>query len=141
MNMITIDPNNWRFVVTMIAVCVPFFILIFILQTHTGMSLYRRVRQHIKGHRERRRQRAFARQEQRSQLQRTEMIRRQSCATTFVAEKRESVWKFDSAGGGTVSVAAGELPSRGGGESRRGWWARWRRGAEDSVGSTDDMNV
>ncbi|KAK7745892.1 hypothetical protein SLS53_002611 [Cytospora paraplurivora] len=39
----TISANDWRFPVTMVSVCVPFFLLIFILQTRAGMRGVRRV--------------------------------------------------------------------------------------------------
>lgn len=138
MNVIEISPNDWRFVVTMIGVCVPFFILIFIMQTHAGMSLFRRVRLYVKGFGESRRQKATARREQRSQLQQTEMIRRQSCATTVVAGKRESVWDFDSnaaACGGTAERSL-RLADR-----WRAWWTGRKAATEDAASSAKVLNV
>lgn len=138
MNNMEIAPDDWRFVVTMIGVCVPFFVLIFIMQTHIGMSLFRRVRLYLKGFGESRQQRAVLRREQRSQLQQTEMIRRQSCATTVVAKNRQSVWKFESPGA-ALGMTAGQSSQLG--ESWRAWWAGRRAPAGDAADSAKDLNV
>ncbi|KAH8904541.1 hypothetical protein BR93DRAFT_883002 [Coniochaeta sp. PMI_546] len=37
-----IQANDWRFPVTMVTVCVPFFVLIFVLQTRAGVSALRK---------------------------------------------------------------------------------------------------
>ncbi|ROW02459.1 hypothetical protein VMCG_06145 [Cytospora schulzeri] len=39
----TFTANDWRFPVTMVAVCVPFFLLIFILQTRAGMRAIKKL--------------------------------------------------------------------------------------------------
>lgn len=120
----------------MIAVCVPFFVLIFVLQTHAGMSLYRRLSLSIKGWRESWKRNIASRRERRSQLQRTEIIRRQSCATTVVAGKRESTWKFDSQGAHDVTSQDSEDPER-----ARPWWKWSRSAAKELEGQGKHLHV
>ncbi|KAJ4387895.1 hypothetical protein N0V93_008498 [Gnomoniopsis smithogilvyi] len=136
MQAFTIPPNDWRFAVTMVVVCVPFFVLIFVLQTHAGMSLYRRLVLTMKGWIESWKRSAASRREKRTQLQQTETIRRQSCATTVVAGKRESTWNFDP------QVAHGMAPQ--GLDSRekvRPWWKWSRNASKELKAPSKDLNV
>lgn len=136
MQTFTISPTDWRFAVTMVAVCVPFFILIFVLQTHAGMSLYRRLGLYVASFREKLKRKAAVRRERRTQIQQIETIRRQSCATTIVAGKRESTWRFDSKEAGKLGTPVSD--ANGG---TRAWW-KWSRKVPEELGvSTKDMNV
>lgn len=136
MQTFTISPTDWRFAVTMIAVCVPFFILIFVLQTHAGMSLYRRLRLYVTSFREKWRRNATARRDRRNQIQQIETIRRQSCATTVVAGKRESIWNFDS----KEARRLGSQDSNAH-EGVRSWWKWSRKSSEEPGPPRKDMNV
>ncbi len=54
MSNFSISPNDWRFPVTIVAICLPFFFSILVLQTNTGMKLLRGfvdyvIRQPVKG--------------------------------------------------------------------------------------------
>lgn len=136
MQTFTISPTDWRFAVTMVAVCVPFFILIFVLQTHAGMSLYKRLGLLITSLREKLRRKAVARREKRTQIQQIETIRRQSCATTVVAGKRESTWGFNPKEVGRLETAGSDTDG-----GTRAWW-KWSRSLPKEPGnSTKDMNV
>ncbi len=42
-----ISPNDWRFPVTMVAICLPFFFFILVVQTNTGMKLLRAFIDHV----------------------------------------------------------------------------------------------
>jgi hypothetical protein len=45
-----IQADDWRFPVTMVTVCVPFFVLIFVLQTRAGISALRKSGKYIDRH-------------------------------------------------------------------------------------------
>ncbi|KAM0324841.1 hypothetical protein ACHAQA_007807 [Verticillium albo-atrum] len=44
----TIPPSDWRFAITMVCVCVPFILLLILLQTRTGYSLFQRLAARIR---------------------------------------------------------------------------------------------
>lgn len=126
MQLIAIPPTDWRFVVIMVAVCIPFFVLIFVLQTHAGMSLAKRARVTIVGGWKKH---SRSRREKRSQLQHAAMIRRQSCASSVYADRRESLWNLiadrKSKRLGTTSPA----------DARK--WRGWRTKREPATQESD----
>lgn len=65
----TISADDWRFPVTMVSVCVPFFLLIFILQTRAGMRAIKALGDFIEGNLGRWSDRSRSRHERRLQLQ------------------------------------------------------------------------
>lgn len=133
MDLVDIPPTDWRFSVILIAVCVPFFVLVFVLQTHAGANLIKRMSGAVCGGWMRR---AHARRERRSQLQHAAMVRRQSCAeSAYAADRQGSLWtliadrKGKRGGGGIVrggkSGGGGVGGAAASGDARR--WRRWRR--------------
>lgn len=118
MQMIDIPPTDWRFVVIMIAVCIPFFILTFTLQTHAGVSLVKRARVAIVGGWKKR---SKNRREKRSQLHHAAMIRRQSRASNvYPVDRRESLWNLiaDRKGKRRLGITRTTAAPR--------KWGRWR---------------
>lgn len=123
MQLIEIPPTDWRFAVIMVSVCIPFFILTSVLQTHAGMSLVERARRAVVGGWGKR---SRGRREKRSQLQHAAMIRRQSRASNMYSDRRESLWDLiaDRKGKrlGSTAAAAG-APRK---------WGRWRAKREET---------
>lgn len=123
MQMFNISPSDWRFIVIMITVCVPFFILIFVLQTHAGMSIYKRIRVSIGKYLDSWKKHSRTRREKRSQLQHAAMIRKQSSASAVFPGRRESLWNLISDRKDTL-LADGKVGAK--------WWRRKRAVAHDS---------
>lgn len=114
MELINIAPTDWRFSVMMVSVCIPFFIVIFVIQTHAGMSLVKRVSRAIKHGWQRR---ARNRREKRTHMQHAAMIRRQSCASSVNLERRESMWHL---------MTDRKARRRGNSPTEEERWGKWR---------------
>lgn len=135
----TIAPSNWRFIVIAVTICVPFFLLVLVLQTHAGMTVWRRLRLSARRGLEGWKKRARTRREKRSQIQQAAMIRRQSCAPNHPETARwESQWALNAK---KRSSGATLPPLRTGGKDGRDRrWPGWRRKRE-SVVARRDANV
>lgn len=96
----TISANDWRFPVTMVSVCVPFFLLIFILQTRAGMRAIKALGDFIEGNLGRWSDRSRSRHERRLQLQQQLVqaaesqqlqLQQQQAATSAAGRRRMSL--------------------------------------------------
>ncbi|KLU84750.1 hypothetical protein MAPG_03786 [Magnaporthiopsis poae ATCC 64411] len=161
-----ISPDDWRFATTMVCVCVPFFVLIVVLQTQAGMEMCKRLGGSLKGYFQGEDEQTKHRRELQSLAGRVdEGVRmattRAATATTaegggggVVVEVEERGGrkqpllfgrrKKAELGGGPSAVAAGnDVEAARGGSVRGGWFWRWRRvffGGQPQI-KTADENV
>ncbi|KAF3763635.1 hypothetical protein M406DRAFT_323229 [Cryphonectria parasitica EP155] len=128
-----IPPTDWRFVVIMVTVCVPFFILVLVLQTDVGTRLWRALRHVFTMGLDSWRRRARTRREKRSQLQQAAMIRRQSlCAPSADTGRQESLQMLNANKGGPAHPGMAPPPGEGG---QQRWHWPGRRRTDESVES------
>ncbi|KUI56309.1 hypothetical protein VP1G_03748 [Cytospora mali] len=165
----TFSANDWRFPVTMVSVCVPFFLLIFILQTRAGMRAVKKVGDFTERNMGRWSDRSRSRHERRLQLQ-------QQLMQAAESQRQSSVVSIVGGGGGGGGAGAGtgggggrrRVSLRRGGKKRRlsggsndngvgglepmvfidglpvgqeRWWAWRRKKAEDMLGNQTGLNV
>ncbi|KKY30976.1 putative gtpase-activator protein for ras-like gtpase containing protein [Diaporthe ampelina] len=126
----TFSANDWRFPVTMVGVCVPFFLLIFVLQTRAGMRAVRQIGDFIEGNMGRWSDRSRSRHERRLQLQQQLQQAAESQTTVVGGRRRMSLRrgpkrrKASTAGLPTNGVINGvSVPAQ-----QRGKW--WESGME-----------
>ncbi|KAI3402059.1 hypothetical protein diail_4033 [Diaporthe ilicicola] len=125
----TISADDWRFPVTMVGVCVPFFLLIFILQTRAGMRAVRELGDFIEANMGRWSDRSRSRHERRLQLQQQLMQAAESQASVVGGKRRMSLRRGNkrrkaSAAGlqqGVINGVAVPVQQKG------NWWVRMRR--------------
>lgn len=155
-----ISPEDWRFALTMVCVCVPFFVLILVLQTQAGMEMCKRLGDSLKGYFQGEDEQTKHRRELQSLAGRVdEGVRMATRAVTTVAggagdgggngRKQPLLFgrrkKAELGGGPTVTATAGdddaEAASGGGGSIRGGWLWGWRRvffGGQPQIKSADE---
>ncbi|KAJ0114398.1 hypothetical protein J7T55_010787 [Diaporthe amygdali] len=131
----TISADDWRFPVTMVGVCVPFFLLIFILQTRGGMRAVRKIGDFIEANMGRWSDRSRSRHERRLQLQQQLMQAAESQASAVGGKRRMSLRrgtkrrKTGIAGPQASGVINGvSVPV----QQKGKWWVRLR-GKEEST--------
>ncbi|KAL2278029.1 hypothetical protein FJTKL_14990 [Diaporthe vaccinii] len=133
----TFSANDWRFPVTMVGVCVPFFLLIFVLQTRAGMRAVRRIGDFIEGNMGTWSDRSRSRHEKRLQLQQQLLQAAESQAAVVGGRRRMSLRrgakrrKASAAGLSTNGVVNGVFVPA---QQRGKWWVRLRRKEETSAG-------
>ncbi|KUI72400.1 hypothetical protein VM1G_08006 [Cytospora mali] len=164
----TFSANDWRFPVTMVAVCVPFFLLIFILQTRAGMRAVKKVGDFTERNMGRWSDRSRSRHERRLQLQQQLMqaaeSQRQSSVVSIIGGRGGGGGGGAGTGGGggrrRVSLRRGKKRRLSGGSNDNGvgrlepmvfidglpvgqerWWAWRRKKAEDMLGNQTGLNV
>lgn len=117
----------------MVGVCVPFFLLIFILQTRAGMRAVREIGDFIEANMGRLSDRSRSRHERRLQLQQQLMQAAESQASVVGGKRRMSLRRGNkrrkaSAGGpqtnGVINGVAVPVQQKG------KWWVRMRRKEE-----------
>lgn len=122
----------------MVGVCVPFFLLIFVLQTRAGMRAVRRMGDLIEGNVARWSDRSLSRHEKRLQLQQQLLQAAESQAAVAGGRRRMSLRRgakrrkaSAAAGHPTNGVVSGvSVPA----QQRGKWWARLRRKEENTAG-------
>lgn len=121
-----------------VGVCVPFFLLIFVLQTRAGMRAVRRIGDLIEGAMGRWSDSSPSRHERRLQLQQQLLQAAESQAAVVGARRRMSLRRGEKRR--KASVAAGPSTSRvvNGlampAQQRATWWVRLRRKEENAAG-------
>lgn len=120
-----------------VGVCVPFFLLIFVLQTRAGMRAVRRIGDFIEGNMGMWSDRSRSRHERRLQLQQQLLQAAESQAAVVGGRRRMSLRrggkrrKASAAGLSTNGVVNGAFVPA---QQRGKWWVRLRRKEETSAG-------
>lgn len=121
----------------MVGVCVPFFLLIFVLQTRAGMRAVRQIGDFIEGNMGRWSDRSRRRHERRLQLQQQLLQAAESQSAVVGGRRRMSLRrgtkrrKASTAGLATNGVINGvSVPV----QQRAKWWARLRSKEETTAG-------
>ncbi|POS71483.1 hypothetical protein DHEL01_v210118 [Diaporthe helianthi] len=134
----TISADDWRFPVTMVGVCVPFFLLIFVLQTRAGMRAVRQIGDLIEGQVGRWSDGSLSRHERRLQLQQQLLQAAESQAAAVGGRRRMGLRrgtkqrKASAAAGPPTSGAVNgiSVPA----QRRAKWWVPLRRKEENMAG-------
>lgn len=122
----------------MVGVCVPFFLLIFVLQTRAGMRAVRQIGDYIEGNMGRWSDRSRSRHERRLQLQQQLLQAAESQAAVVGGRRRMSLRR----GAKRRKASVAGLPTNNGvvngvfvpAQQRGKWWVRLRRKEEISAG-------
>lgn len=117
----------------MVGVCVPFFLLIFVLQTRAGMRAVRRIGDFIEGNMGRWSDRSRSRHEKRLQLQQQLLQAAESQAAVAGGRRRMSLrrgTKRRKASAAGLPTNRGPIPAQQTGK----WWAHLRRKEETQNG-------
>lgn len=145
----TISADDWRFPVTMVAVCVPFFLLTFILQTRAGMRAVKKLGDFVEGNMGRWNDHSRSRHERRVQLQQqlVQAAEQQQQAPSLAAGRRRRISLGKVKGGGNLAGLNGVVVEPMGVidglavPQADKWWGWRRKRAEDMLGKPASSDV
>ncbi|KAJ9148616.1 GTPase-activator protein for ras-like GTPase containing protein [Pleurostoma richardsiae] len=144
----TISASDWRFPVTMVAVCIPFFLLILILQTRAGMEAVKKVgvlvETYIGGWGDRAQHRRERRMQQLQQLHAHAVASEEAHSAAGGGSRKARFKKRRrlSRKGPSVEVVDGvAFERRSVGSEKQPWWPWRRKKASEDVRAEKHANV